>query len=77
MALVVETRIVTRRIAQRGIRDYFSGKVPGKDVIPLIEFANQFNGVNAYLASEKPERLPDILTIEVKQVPFELPPESN
>lgn len=72
--LVIEYRGITRRIAEKAIRDFHKGKVFAKDAIAAIQFANDFNGVNTYLDSATPERPPNLLQLEIVQVPFELPP---
>lgn len=72
--LVIEYRGITRRIAEKAIQDFHKGKAFAKDAIAAIQFANDFNGVNTYLDSATPERPPNLLQLEITQVPFELPP---
>lgn len=72
--LVTEYRESTSRMVDRAIGEYYKGRMQPKEVIAMMDFANKFNGVNKHLESVTPERPPNLLQIEVVNVPFELPP---
>lgn len=73
--LIKERRMVTERLVGKSIRDFYAGRVPIKDVGIALQIADNYNGVTALLATETPEKLPTLLSIEVMNIEFEKPPE--
>lgn len=72
--LIKERRMVTERLVGKSIKNFYSGVSPIRDVAIAMELADKYNGVSASLATETPEKLPAMLSIEVQNVDVELPP---
>lgn len=75
--LVAEYCGMTKRLLDKALKDHYLNKVSIKDVEIALNLATRFNGVNIHLESVTPERLPDVLTIEVRSIPFEKPPDAS
>ena len=72
--LLLDRQAVTERLVQKAVRDHHEGKVPIKDVEIAMNLADRYNGLALKIMSSVSEKLPDLLSIEVMNVPFELPP---
>lgn len=72
--LLLDRQAVTERLVQKAVRDHHEGKVPIKDVETAMNLADRYNGLALKIMSSVNEKLPDLLSIEVMNVPFELPP---
>jgi hypothetical protein len=55
----------------------YAGRVGIKDVGIALQIADNYNGVTALLATDTPEKLPALLTIEDQNVDVEMPPCSD
>ena len=73
--LIRERMMVTERLVSRSIRDFYSARSGIREVAIAMELADKYNGVTASLATETPDKLPALLTIEVQNVEVELAPE--
>jgi orotate phosphoribosyltransferase-like protein len=72
--LLLDRQCVTERLVAKAVRDHYEGKVPIKDVETAMNLADRYNGLALKIMSSVNEKLPDLLSIEVMNVPFELPP---
>ena len=72
--LIQERRMVTERLLSKSIRDFYTAKSGIKEVAIAMELADKYNGVTTSLTTETLDKLPPLLTVEVKNVPFEIPP---
>jgi transposase-like protein len=72
--LLLDRQATTERLVQKALRDHYAGKVSISDVKTAYDLADRYNGLALKIMSSVNEKLPDLLSIEVMNVPFELPP---
>ena len=75
--LIRERMLVTEKLVSKSVRDFYAARSGIREVAVAMELADRYNGLNRHLASVEPEKLPAMLSIEVKSVPFEKPPEKQ
>lgn len=72
--LLLDRQATTERLVQKALRDHYAGKASISDVKTAYDLADRYNGLALKIMSSVSEKLPDLLNIEVINVPFELPP---
>lgn len=72
--LIRERRMITERLVGKSVRDFYSGRSGIREIAIALELADKYNGVTAILATEAPDKLPALLSIEVKNIEVEKPP---
>lgn len=73
--LLKERRLVTERLANRSVKDFYAGRCKIQDVAVAFELNDRYTGLAKHLASVSVETLPPLLDICIQQVDVELPPE--
>ena len=65
--LLKERRLITERVLEKSLRQYYSGMIPIKDVSIAMEQADKYNGLNQYLDKlVVAAQLPPLLEIRVQ-----------
>jgi hypothetical protein len=72
--LLLDRQATTERLVQKALRDHYAGKASISDIKTAYDLADRYNGLALKIMSSVNEKLPDLLSIQVVNVPFELPP---